>query len=63
MMHMCVDVNVCAFTHSCLHFSAGWRESMRLLHHTAGEVTNSSLLLSIIGVLHLKTCDITDVDC
>lgn len=37
---------------SRLDFSAGWHESVCLLHYTAGKVANASLLLSVIRVLY-----------
>lgn len=45
----------CVLTYCSLDFGAGWHEGMGLLHYAAWEVTNASLLLSVIGVLYLKT--------
>lgn len=50
-------VDVCVFTYSRLDLGAGWHERMSLLHDTAGEVADASLLLSVIGVLYLQTDD------
>lgn len=58
LLCLCVCECVYVFTHSRLDFSAGWHESVCLLHYTAGEVANASLLLSVIRVLYLKIDDI-----
>lgn len=51
---LCVCVCVHVFAYSCLNFSVGWHERMSLLHYAAGKVTNTSFLLSIIGILYLQ---------
>lgn len=58
----CIDVYecVCVFTYGRFNFSVDRHEGMSLLHHAAGEVADTSLLLSIIGVLYLQTHSVCD---
>lgn len=48
------------FTYGRFNFSGGRHEGVSLLHHAAGEVADTSLLLSIIGILYLQTHSVCD---